>query len=281
VRRITQAIILVVGLAAAAAPHAALAADVKLSDVAIDYDLLISGAPAAELQIDAALFDKSYQVTGAGQTTGLIDLLVRMRFSGNTSGKVARDTLIPAVHTHHYQERGSARDVRISYRKDGRAEVSADPPYDPSASRVPLTEDELFGTVDPASVFIVPALAGHGPLDAAQCSRQFGVLEGQIRINVAMRYIASAVNAKVSSVHYQGPLLRCGLSVKPVGGHKRGKFLDNLSSADDIEVWLAPVAEGRYLVPLHLSLPTPLGRAELDARRLKEKPAERQAALGK
>jgi hypothetical protein len=275
---LTPALIVTAGLAGAI-PAGAAPPDAKLSEVGVTYELLIAGAVAAELEIGATLNERSYRVEGEGRTTGLIDFLVRMRFSGTASGTVAQDAIAPVSHGHHYSERSRERTVKISYDREGRATVDAQPRFDPSLSRVPLPADKMVGTIDPASVFIVPAVAGRGPLDPAQCTRSVAVLDGQIRFDMTLRHLSSAASQVVRGVDYRGPVIRCNVRIKAVGGYKPGKFLDRLGDADDIEVWFAPVADGHYLVPLRLSLPTPLGRAELHARRLIETPAARNVSL--
>lgn len=254
-------------------------ADTHLADVSIDYDLTISGAGAAEISLQAELRSDSYRIGGEGRTVGLIDLIAQMRFSGTTSGAVNSGDLKPATHVHDYSERSRARHVKLTYDRSGKPAISAKPPFDPSLSRVPLPESKIAGVLDPVSVFVAPAVPGHKPLSAAQCERSFAVFDGRIRVDMRMSYLGTEPAGSLRGSNYAGPVLRCRAFVQPIGGHKKEAFLTKLSRARDIEVWLAPAAAGNYLVPVRLSLPTPIGRAELLARRLIDKPAAKHASL--
>lgn len=254
-------------------------ADAHIADVSIKYQLLIAGAEAAVLDLDAKLSEASYRVSGSGKTTGLIDLFARMRFSGSSHGKVAKRSLRPAEHNHNFSERGKRRDVKLTFDRSGKPKVKAVPEFDPSLSRIPLEEKHLTGTIDPASVFVVPVVAS-GPLSRQQCERTVSVIDGQIRFDMTLSHLKSEQAGKLAGSNYRGPVLRCNARVRPIGGHRKKGFLADLANQRGIEVWLAPTADNRYLIPLRVTLPTPIGQAELRMRKLTVAPAVRRASLG-
>ena len=69
-----------------------------------------------------------------------------------------------------------------------------------------------------------------------------------------------------ASVGYQGPVAVCSVSYRPISGHRPGRAaIKYLMAAHDIEMWLAPIAGTRILVPFRISVPTFIGRANLQA----------------
>jgi hypothetical protein len=78
---------------------------------------------------------------------------------------------------------------------------------------------------------------------------------------------------------YQGPAAVCGVYFTPVAGYVPSrpaiKFLVELR---DAEVWLAPIAGTRVLVPFRFSMPTPLGTGLLQATQFISAPQPHAAA---
>jgi hypothetical protein len=67
---------------------------------------------------------------------------------------------------------------------------------------------------------------------------------------------------------YQGPAVVCALYFAPISGYVPDRTaIKYLVALRDAEVWLAPIAGTRVLVPFRFSLPTPLGLGVLQAKR--------------
>ena len=59
---------------------------------------------------------------------------------------------------------------------------------------------------------------------------------------------------------YQGPVVVCAVYFKPVSGYIPERYaIKYLAQLRDAEIWLAPIAGTRVLVPFRFSLPTPVG----------------------
>jgi membrane protein DedA with SNARE-associated domain len=67
---------------------------------------------------------------------------------------------------------------------------------------------------------------------------------------------------------YQGPAVVCALYFSPVSGYVPDRAaVKYLTKLRDMEVWFAPVAGTRYLMPLKVVIPTPLGTGIMQATR--------------
>ena len=65
---------------------------------------------------------------------------------------------------------------------------------------------------------------------------------------------------------YAGPVVVCAVYFTPVSGYVATRpAIKYLVEVRDAEVWLAPIAGTRVLVPFRFSMPTPIGQAVLQA----------------
>ena len=65
---------------------------------------------------------------------------------------------------------------------------------------------------------------------------------------------------------YQGRVVVCSVKFLPVAGHDPKHYLVTyLAAQHDVEIWLAPLAGSRLLVPYRVSMPTPIGPGVLQA----------------
>ena len=65
---------------------------------------------------------------------------------------------------------------------------------------------------------------------------------------------------------YQGPVVVCAIYFMPISGYVPDRYaIKYLAELRDAEVWLAPIAGTRVLVPFRFSLPTPVGIGVLQA----------------
>lgn len=256
-------------------------ADEKLGSIELLYGLNLAGLPVAQMNLNVALNEESYAVTGDGRTVGLVDLLSKIRFSGNATGKVEDGVVRAVSHRYRYSERDKAREVSLEYGEDMKPTITASPEFEESFDRVPLPADKLAGTIDLVSQFIAPGKPGAEPLAPGNCAREYAVFDGRLRVDATVRHLKSWPEGKVRGVNYDGALMRCAVRIEPIGGHKEGDMLSKIARKGDIDVWVAPAFSGRYYVPLKVTLPTPVGTAELVVRRMNIKPAPQQAGLDK
>ena len=65
---------------------------------------------------------------------------------------------------------------------------------------------------------------------------------------------------------YAGPVVVCAVYFSPVAGYIPSRTaIKYIAKLRDIEVWLAPIAGTRVLVPFRAQGPTPIGQVVLEA----------------
>lgn len=255
-------------------------ADSSLTAIDLHYKLFVGGARVAKLDLNAQLGQGKYTVNGAGGTIGFVDNFADMTFSGSSKGLIHKTTVTPKNHEHRLIQKGkSKRHVVLKFDKDGTPKITAKPAFNYGKKRAPITTPYTVGTIDPITSFVVPVKAGVSPLDPSQCKRVASIFDGQQRYDFTFKHKASYGAYRLKSAKFKGPALRCVVRFIPVAGHYKAGFFPFLAKRKDIDIVLTPAGKGRYLVPLRIRFPTPIGQAVFQAMRFNSKTTTKSAAL--
>jgi hypothetical protein len=154
--------------------------------------------------------------------------------------------------------------MRITLANGNVKEVSIDPPVTPHPERVPVTDAHRKGVSDPMSAVLV-AMPGNGSVVSAEaCSRRAAVFDGRMRYDLKMAF--KRMEVVKADRGYEGETVVCALYFTPLAGYIPNRpAIKYLVEQRDMEVWFAPVAGTRLLVPFRVSIPTPLGVGVLQA----------------
>jgi hypothetical protein len=106
---------------------------------------------------------------------------------------------------------------------------------------------------------------GNGsPLSPDACQRTVAVFDGKLRYDLKLAF--KRKDEVKADKGYAGPVLVCAVYFSPVAGFIPTRAaIKYLSRQRDIEIWLAPIAGTRILVPFRVQGPTPIGQAVLEA----------------
>ena len=78
---------------------------------------------------------------------------------------------------------------------------------------------------------------------------------------------------------YAGPVVVCAVYFAPIAGFIPSRAaIRYIAKLRDMEVWLAPIAGTRVLVPFRAQGPTPIGRVVLEARSSSAQPLPTRAS---
>ena len=163
-------------------------------------------------------------------------------------------------------------EVRILFHGNKAQEYVATAPK-PSADEVPITEAQRIGVVDPMTALLVNIPGAGATAVPEACERTIPIFDGHTRYNLRLSF-KRADKVKTES-GYQGPVIVCAVKFFPVAGYEPKHFLVTyLAAQHDIEIWLAPVAGTRLMVPYRMSMPTPMGLGVLQATKFESVPAK-------
>ncbi len=234
-------------------------ADTRLdAHYAIKVARITVGKSELLVTIGAAAFTSA----ASGQASGMLRILASGEGALRTTGAVVDGALVPAsfiLTTTSDKERDAVKmTIDGGNVKDLTAETSA-----PQDDRVPVTEADRKGIVDPLTALLIRAEATGDVVAADACKRTLPIFDGRRRFDLALSF--KRIEA-VKATGYAGPAVVCAVALRPIAGHHRdSKLLKYLTDGRDIELVFAPIAGTRLLAPFRLSIMSLLGNLVIEA----------------
>ena len=228
------------------------------------YTASLSGIPLGNGSWVIDIAPDQYTAVAAGRTTGLVRLVSDGSGSSGSRGVIQGASLVPTSYASSTISDRRSDEVRMTLRAGTVKDVVAEPPTPPSPDRVPVTDAHRKGVSDPLSAAIMPVGGNGDVLTPDACKRKLAIFDGRQRADIEL------VFKRMDRVHadkgYQGPVVVCTVLYTPVAGHRPERpAIKYLVQTREMEMWLAPIAGTRLLVPFRFSVPTPFGLGVLQA----------------
>ena len=165
------------------------------------YSISLVGLPIGSADIDANLTPNNYTVDAHGKISGLAYLFSHARGASSGQGAIIDNRVVPASFATIASNATMTRTIRMSLAGNAVTGVDISPPFVDKPDRVPLTEHDKQGVVDPVGAFIIP-VPTNGPLiGPASCDRTIPVFDGWTRFDVDLSYVGER---DVSAKGYKG-----------------------------------------------------------------------------
>jgi len=231
--------------------------------VEASYRATLAGIPIGSGTWVIDIGSKQYAAAASGRASGLVRVLVSGEGSSTVRGAIRQGRLIPSTfvaNIHSYE----SYSVRMEMSGGNVKTLKSDPPVLESPDRVPLTDVHRRGILDPMTALMI-AVPGVGePVSGEACQTKLPIFDGRQRFDLTLSF--KRIDAVESDQGYRGPAVVCSASYAPIAGHRPGRFVIHyLQETRDIEIWLAPIAGTRILIPYRVSIPTLFGNAILQA----------------
>ena len=140
--------------------------------------------------------------------------------------------------------------------------IEPEPPVD--ADRIPVTDAQRRGVFDPMTGSMLHVGGSSELLSPDSCRTGAAIFDGRMRYNLQFSY--TRMEQVKSEKGYAGPVVACAVYFQPQAGYvPHRSSIKYLMAQRDMEVWLAPVAGTRVLVPYRVSIPTPIGVGMMQA----------------
>jgi hypothetical protein len=229
------------------------------------YSATVAGIPIGTGSWAIDITDTQYNAALSATTSGLL-----RAFTGGQGNATARGTLTGARLTSIYVATINGRNnkkfdsIRMAISNGNVKEYKVDPPVDNDPERIPITEASQRGVLDPMTASIVRMPGSGDPLVPEACQRTQEVFDGRLRYD--MQFAFKRMERVKAAKGYSGPVVVCAAYFTPVAGFVPSRAaIRYLAKQREMEVWLAPVAGTRVLVPYRAQGPTPLGQAVVEA----------------
>ena len=249
-----------IGAALAAVPVTAFA-QTKLE---ARYTAALAGIPLGTGTWVIDFATDQYTAVATGRTSGLVKLISDGSGSTGAKGAIQGANVVSFGYVSSTISDKKADEVHMGLQGGVVKDVVAVPPLELSPDRVPVTDAHRKGVVDPLSAMLMPVAGKGETLVPEACKRRLAIFDGRQRADIELVY------KRMDQVHadkgYSGPVVVCMALYRPIAGHRPGRpAIKYLVEQRDMELWLAPIAGTRVLVPFRFSVPTPFGLGTLQA----------------
>lgn len=208
--------------------------------------------------------ENQFTAAVSGATSGLVQLFANGRGTSASRGTVSGGQPIASSYSSTIATDKKFDEIRMQLNSGLVKQALVEPPTTPDPERIPLVDAHRRGVQDPltASLLRVP---GTGDTFVPQaCNRKVAIFDGRMRYDVQLSF--KRLDRVKSDKGYQGTTVVCAVYFSPVAGHIPNRpVIKYLVNMRDIELWLAPIAGTRLMVPYRAVIPTPVGVGILQA----------------
>lgn len=231
--------------------------------VRLRYAITLIGLPIGTASVSGWLGPANYRLEANGKLTGLAGVIVNSKGAATSTGSLARGQVNPSTFAATAATGNYLLTIRMAM-ADGRAEkVEIAPPYEQKPDRVPLTDADRRGIVDPMSSFFMSVPGSQDLVGPAACNRTLPMFDGGVRFDITLAYVGVR---QVKGPGYNGPVAVCSARYKPIAGHRPERPATKfMTDNKEMEVWLAPVAGTRFVVPYRVSILSMIGTTVIEA----------------
>jgi hypothetical protein len=228
------------------------------------YVASLAGIPIGQGNWVVSIGEAHYSAAASGVTTGLMRVFTRGEGTTATSGTISGGRLIASVYAATIKSRRKTDRVRLTLSNGNVKKAKIEPKPDKDPERVPVTDAHRRGVLDPMTASMV-RVPGNGDLLVPEaCHRTMAIFDGRLRYNLKLTY--KRMEQVKAAKGYAGPVVVCSVYFTPIAGYiPSRRTIKYLEKMRDMEVWLAPIAGTRILVPFRAQGPTPIGLAKLEA----------------
>jgi hypothetical protein len=245
------------------------------------YSMTLAGIPIGKGSWVVDITDSHYMAAANGGTSGLLRVFASGKGSSAAHGTMAAGQPVSSIYSSDIVTSKKSDEVRLTVTNGLVKDAMVDPPIDSDPERVPITDAHRKGILDPMTASLLRSPGTGNPLSQEACNnRMVSVFDGRMRYDLQL--VFKRMEHVKADKGYDGPVLVCAVYFTPIAGFIPSRAaIHYVSKQRDIEVWLAPIAGTRVLVPFRVQGPTPIGRVVLEATEFVSAPiATRASANG-
>ena len=246
-------------MAAALGDHACAGGNLDAS-----YTVSFGRIRVGEITATFVFGDREYAISAHGRAGGLMKALLDGEGSFSAHGTITDNHPVPTKFSSKIVSNAETSEVTMVLDEGGVKELAAAPTS--SSNRVPVTEANRQGIVDPLTAMLFAAATEGDGLSQQACRHTLPIFDGQQRYDLKLAF--KRMDKVTAQKGYAGPVVVCSLRYEPIAGHNASTTLVKyLSEGREMEIALAPVAGTRLLVPFRMSVVSMLANLVIEANR--------------
>lgn len=226
------------------------------------YAATLGGIPIGRGAWVIDISDDHYTAAASGVTAGIMRVFTSGQGTTAARGNVSGGNLLPVSYASSIKTDDKNEDIRMTLRGSNVTDFTVTPPTLPNPERVPLADSHRRGAADPMTGSLMRVPGTGNPVAPEACNRTQSIFDGRMRFDLQFQF--KRMDSVKAERGYEGPAVVCAVYFKPIAGYVPDRAaIRYLVDLRTIEVWLAPIAGTRVLVPFRMSIPTPLGEGVL------------------
>jgi len=260
---------------------AAAAGDPALAQGRLDarYAVTLAGMPVGKGAWVIDIAENQFTAAASGATAGLLRVFASGQGSGASRGLIVSGNPVPASFAASITSDKKTEEIRMTLGSGDVKDFAISPEVPVDPERVPVTDAHFHGVSDPMTGTLIRVPGTGNPLTPQACARTTPIFDGRMRYNLQFAY--KRMEQVKADKGYEGPVVVCAVYFIPIAGFiPHRATVKYLAAQRDMEVWLAPVANTRVLVPYRVSIPTPIGVGVMQATQFVSMSQPRAAAVG-
>jgi hypothetical protein len=200
-----------------------------------EYVVSVAGIPIGRGNWIIEISDESYSAAASGTTTGIIRFFTGGRGTGAARGTFSAGQPVPTNYGATLSYDRKIDDVRMTLTAGNVTDYVVEPPLPAIPDRIPITDADRRGVLDPMTSMLNRVSGSGDPVSPEACNRKVAVFDGRVRYDLHSEF------RRIAGYVPDRPAIKYLVALR------------------DAEVWLAPIAGTRVLVPFRFAMPTPLG----------------------
>ena len=243
------------------------------------YEATLAGIPVGKGAWTIDISDDQFTAAASGGTAGLLKAFAGGTGTGASQGRVVNGALLATNYSASTTTSKKTEVIHMVLSGGNVREYGIDPvpPVDPE--RIPLTDAHRRGVFDPMTGSMLRVPGSGDPLSPEACRTSAAIFDGRMRYDLKLDY--KRMETVKAEKGYQGPVVVCAVYFDPIAGHIPSRAaIRYVAKQRDMEVWLAPIAGTRMLVPFRAQGPTPIGLGIVEATYFVSSPLPSRASAG-
>jgi Protein of unknown function (DUF3108) len=233
------------------------------SSLDTSYTVSFARVPVGEITASLVVGNTEYKMSARGRAGGIVKvLLLDGEGAFITQGTNVDGGLEPESFTSKIVSNKGTSEVTMVFDGGVVKELASTPP--PGSDRVPVTETNRQGVVDPLTAMLFSASAASEPLSKEACRRTLPIFDGQQRYDLKLAF--KRMDKAAAQKGYAGPVVVCSLRYEPIAGHSASNTLVKyVSEGREMELALAPIAGTHWLTPIRFSIASTIANLVIEA----------------
>ena len=225
------------------------------------YTISFARIRVGDISATGVFGESEYVISARGRAGGIMKVLVDGEASFSTRGTVKDGYPVPTTFTSKIVSDAETSDVTMVLDEGSVKELAAAAPT--KSDRVPVTQANRQGIVDPLTAMLFSAAAAGEGLHRDVCRHTLPIFDGQQRYDLKLAF--KRMDKVAAEKGYAGPVVVCSVSYEPIAGHRAYPLVKYLSEGREMEMALAPVAGARLLAPFRMLVVSALANLVIEA----------------